>query len=62
MSEDTAQKLIQMQNQVSQGLSDSIKSVVEEEPQKAQAVYDALPELTKMATDAETQIAMRLDG
>jgi len=60
VSEETAQRLGELWQGVSDGIAGSVQSVVEDEPARAQAVFAAYPEITQLAEDAETRVALRL--
>jgi len=60
VSDDTAKQLGELWNGVSDGITRSVQSVVENEPAHAQAVFAAYPEITQLAEDAETRVALRL--
>ena len=60
VSEETAQRLGELWQGVSDGIAGSVQSVVEDEPARAQAVFAAYPEIKRLAEDAETRVALRL--
>ncbi|MEA3439916.1 MAG: Na/Pi cotransporter family protein [Chloroflexota bacterium] len=60
VSDDTAERLGELWKRVSNGIADSVDSVVENEPARAQAVFAAYAEIKRLAEDAETQVALRL--
>jgi phosphate:Na+ symporter len=60
VSEETAQRLGELWQGVSDGITGSVQSVVEDEPARAQAVFAAYPEIKRLAEDAETRVALRL--
>jgi len=60
VSEETAKQLVHLQEQVSQGIDQSVNSLLNEDDTQALAVYASLPELTQQTNDVETRIALRL--
>ena len=60
VSEETAKQLVHLQEQVSQGIDQSVNSLLNEDDAQARAVYASLPELTQQTNDVETRIALRL--
>ena len=60
VSDDTAVRLGELWKGVSDGIERAVQSVVENEPAHAQAVFAAYPEITRLAEEAETQVALRL--
>jgi phosphate:Na+ symporter len=60
VSEETAQQLDQLQDQVSKGIDRSVNSLLKEDDTQAKAVYASFPELSKQTEELETRIALQL--
>jgi phosphate:Na+ symporter len=60
VSEETADQLVHLQRQVSQGIDQAVHSLVDDDDAQALAVFANLPELTQQSDEVETRIALRL--
>ena len=60
VSEETSKQLAHLQEQVSQGIDQSVNSLLEKDDSQAKAVYARLPELKQQTDEVETRIALRL--
>ena len=60
VSEETAQQLDQLQDQVSKGIDQSVNSLLKEDDTQAKAVYASFTELSKQTEELETRIALQL--
>lgn len=60
VSEETAEQLEHLQEQVSRGIDQSVNSLLNVDDTQASAVYAGLPELSKQTEELETRIALQL--
>ena len=60
LRDETAQRLEELMQGVTDGIASSVQAVVDDEPAHAQTVFAAYPEIKRLAEEAETQVALRL--